>query len=200
MKAKINLKNIKGYLQAHYRQVLDEFDYLESHIKEQAEWRLYQVKKYSPECYNSDKCIHCGCQVSSKVFEDRACEGRCYPEMMSKERWELHLSVPEATTNPFNETIFDKEKVKGTATTIPITSGPIIVRDFSVGQETLADLMQNNPHLTKEELLYWCPEFKEDLPGKGGTQFKIKLSKDQFSGNMTPEQIKDIANEYKDYL
>lgn len=31
-------------------------------------------------------------------------------------------------------------------------------------------------------------------------KFKIKLSKEQFSGNMTPEQIQDIANEYKDYL
>ena len=25
----------------------------------------------------------------------------------------------------------------------------------------LPDLMQNNPDLTKEELLYWCPEFKD---------------------------------------
>lgn len=31
-------------------------------------------------------------------------------------------------------------------------------------------------------------------------KFKIKLSKEQFSGNMTPEQIQGIADEYKDYL
>ena len=36
---------------------------------------------------------------------------------------------------------------------------PMIIRDLSK-EETLADLMQNNPDLTKEELLYWCPEFK----------------------------------------
>ncbi len=27
----------------------------------------------------------------------------------------------------------------------------------------LPDLMQANPDLSKEELLYWCPEFKEEI-------------------------------------
>lgn len=35
----------------------------------------------------------------------------------------------------------------------------------------------------------------KDLPGIEGTTFKIKLSRDQFSGNMTPEQIEDIARD-----
>lgn len=87
MKAKLNLKNIKGFLQAHYRQVLDEMGFLDKHVYEQAEWRLRRVKEKSPECYNSDKCVHCGCQVSSKVFEDRPCEGGCYPEMMDEYEW-----------------------------------------------------------------------------------------------------------------
>lgn len=87
MKAKITPSNIKGYLQAHYRQLLDEMDFLEDHIKEQAEWRLKQVELKSPECFKTDKCIHCGCQVSSKVFEDRACEGDCYPKMMNEYEW-----------------------------------------------------------------------------------------------------------------
>lgn len=129
MKAKINLPNIKGYLQAHYREILKDFDFLPKHIQEQAEWRLKQVAENSPECLEKDSCKECGCQVSSKVFEDRACEGNCYPKMMNEEQW-----------NKFN------------------------------------------------------------LPGIEGTKFKIKLSKDHFSGNMTPKQIEDIANEYKDYL
>lgn len=148
MKAKINLKNIKGYLQAHYRQVLDEFDYLEPHIKEQAEFRLWRVKEKSPECYEKNKCVECGCEVSSKVFEDRPCSANwCYGEMLSKEDWE-----------------FFKEK-----------------------------------HPTYKKFLGQLVEPSE-FPGFGGTQFKIKLSKDQFAGNMTPEQIQDIAEEYKDYL
>lgn len=136
MKAKINLPNIKGYLQAHYREILKDFDFLPKHIQEQAEWRLKQVAENSPECLEKDSCKECGCQVSSKVFEDRKCEGNCYPAMMSKEQWEDYTKPEE----PFGEAVMD-------------------------------------------------------TPGIKGTQFKIKLSKDHFSGNMTPEQIEDIARD-----
>lgn len=87
MKTKITIPNIKGYLQAHYREILKDFDFLPKHIQEQAEWRLRQVAKKSPECLEKDSCKECGCQVSSKVFEDRACEGKCYPKMLSDEEW-----------------------------------------------------------------------------------------------------------------
>lgn len=156
MKAKINLKNIKGYLQAHFRQALDDMDFLPQHIKEQAEWRIKQVAIHSPECLKNDSCVHCGCQVSSKVFEDRKCEGNCYPKMMSEETWNIYKTMQNAITNPF---------------------APIIIKPENAN---IADLMQANPNLTKEELLHWCPEFKEDLPGKGVTKFIIKLSKDHF--------------------
>lgn len=151
MKAKINLPNIKGYLQAHYREILKDFDFLPKHIQKQAEWRLKQVAENSPECLEKDSCKECGCQVSSKVFEDRACEGNCYPKMMSEQEWKQ---------------------------------------------------LDTHPHLTKDELLEINAEYTLDknTPGIKGTKFKVKLSKDQFSGNMTPEQIEDIANEYKDYL
>lgn len=193
MKAKINLPNIKGYLQAHYREILKDFDFLPKHIQEQAEWRLKQVAKKSPECLENDSCKICTCQVTSKVFEDRACEGNCYPQMMSKEQWEIYKTLPEVITNPF---------------------APIIIIPESAN---MANLLQANPNLTKEELLYWCPEFKDEHPhltnnelselnseytvrydnppGISGTKFKVKLSKDQFSGNMTPEQIEDIAKD-----
>lgn len=137
MKAKINLPNIKGYLQAHYREILKEFDFLPKHIQEQAEWRLKQVAENSSECLEKDSCIHCGCQVSSKVFEDRACERNCYPKMMSEEIWNIHKTMPSTVTNPF---------------------APIIIKPENAN---MADLMQANPDLSKEELLYWCPEFKD---------------------------------------
>ena len=146
MKAKINLPNIKGYTQAHYRKVLKQMNWLVPHIKEQAEWRLNKVKEKSLECYKTDKCVHCGCEVSSKVFEDRACEGNCYPKMMTEEQWKQ---------------------------------------------------LNTHPHLTRDELLEVNaePTLDVDLPGKEGTQFKIKLNKDQFSGNMSKEQIEDIAKD-----
>jgi len=101
MKAKITIKNIKGFLQGNTRKIFDEwFNMSESHIKEQAVWRLLQVKKNSPECFESDECKICHCTVSGKVFEDRMCslgeredlieQGLvpCYPPMMTKEEWE----------------------------------------------------------------------------------------------------------------
>lgn len=89
--SQINSKNIKGFIQAHFREVLDSFGELPKHIKEQAKWRLLQVRLKSPKCYEEDKCVHCGCQVSSKVFEDRGCsnDNLCYPEMKDAYSWEV---------------------------------------------------------------------------------------------------------------
>lgn len=96
MKAKINLPNIKGYLQAHYREALDELGFLESHVKEQALFRLWLVKQRSPECYETNSCVHCECTVDSKIFEDRQCSGTCYGEMLSKEDWEEFKKISPA--------------------------------------------------------------------------------------------------------
>lgn len=98
--AKITLSNIKGYIQAHFRQALEDLDFLPEHIKEQAQWRLKQIAEKSPECLEKDSCVICSCQVSSKVFEDRACEGKCYPEMFSKEAWEEGVFI----SNDYNHT------------------------------------------------------------------------------------------------
>lgn len=170
MKAKITLSNIKGFLSAHYRQALDELGFLDEWIKERAAWRLNQVKEKSPECYEKDKCTHCGCQVSSKVFEDRACEGGCYPEM-SKVQWESQkqkemdkdLAKSLIGYHPDIEYTVGCDAapgIEGQTLKIKLSTAMMIVMDLSK-DETLADLMQNNPHLTKEELLYWCPEFKD---------------------------------------
>lgn len=89
--SQINPKNIKGFIQAKHREVLDSFGELPKYIKEQSQWRLNQVRIKSPKCYEEDKCVHCGCQVSSKVLEQRACSnnGFCYPEMMNEADWNL---------------------------------------------------------------------------------------------------------------
>ena len=96
MKPKITLSNIKGYLSAHYRQALDELGFLESHVKEQALFRLWLVKQRSPECYETNSCKECGCEVSSRVFENRACEGSCYGEILPKDSWEEFKKISPA--------------------------------------------------------------------------------------------------------
>lgn len=91
MKAKITLPNIKGFLQGNLRLFLDSIGSLPEHISEQAEWRLKQVEKLSPECAKQEECVHCGCELYGKLLENRACSNNpsCYPEMMSKEEWAI---------------------------------------------------------------------------------------------------------------
>lgn len=40
----------------------------------------------------------------------------------------------------------------------------------------IADLMQANPNLSKEELLYWCPEFKDEEFSSWDEESTIPLS------------------------
>jgi len=87
----LTLSNIKGYLQGNFRRVLKDFGATPDYIVQQALWRLERVKENSPECFKQDECIHCNCQVSAKVFEDRGCEHGCYEKMMSEEQWEKFI-------------------------------------------------------------------------------------------------------------
>jgi len=170
MKAKINLPNIKGFLSAHYRQALDELGFLENHIKEQAAFRLWRVKVKSPKCYEDDSCVECSCQISSKVFEDRACSANwCYGEMLDKEKWEefkrIHPTYRKYLGQPVYETHDDQIELSSEG----LNFSTILETEYEVGYD--------------------------DAPGIKGTKFKIKLSKDQFSGNMTSEQVEDIARD-----
>jgi hypothetical protein len=92
MSKQINLPNIKGYIQGNFRRILSNFGSLPKHIEEQAEWRLKQVEKKSPQCLTEKGCVHCGCEIISKAFEKRGCssENPCYPEMMSEQEWAFY--------------------------------------------------------------------------------------------------------------
>lgn len=155
MKAKINLKNIRSFVQGNWRAALLEYypDGLPKHVEEQYYWRIQQVAEESPECLENKECKKCHCAIPELFMADKACENNppCYPEMMSKKQWEEFTDVHYGGSLEENTS-----------------------KDFIVGYD--------------------------DAPGIKGKKFKIKLSKDQFSGNMTPEQIQGIANEYKDYL
>ena len=59
-----------------------------NHIREQAIWRLSQIAEKAPECMEEGECRICGCDINGKVFEDRRCEGLCYPVMMNAGEWE----------------------------------------------------------------------------------------------------------------
>jgi hypothetical protein len=82
-RAPVNLRNIWAVLQAFFRKNVT----IPAHIQEQATWRLTQVR---PECKANGTCVKCGCVVEEKVWEDRSCEGKCYPPMMPKSYWEQY--------------------------------------------------------------------------------------------------------------
>ena len=59
------------------------------HIREQAIWRMEQIKLKSPECFNKKECF-CGCDINFTVFQPDSCEekNKCFPELMSKKEWD----------------------------------------------------------------------------------------------------------------
>ena len=89
MKAKINIKNILYYLQGNFRYKLfySKFNFfIRKHIKEQIDVR---IKSMRDTCYNNGVCDMCGCQTTALQMCDKACEGFCYPKMLSKRQWNL---------------------------------------------------------------------------------------------------------------
>lgn len=91
MKAKINLPNIKSFIQGNWRAALLEYypDGLDTHIEEQYYWRIQQVAEKSPECLENKECKKCHCSIPELFMADKACENSpsCYPEMMNEEQW-----------------------------------------------------------------------------------------------------------------
>lgn len=95
--AKVTLRNVYAVFQALFRKIrrnMGGFD-LQHHIYEQILWRRIQVIDKSPDCWNSNSCVWCGCEIQGMTMEDRGCKrddekGPCYPEMMSKENWEIY--------------------------------------------------------------------------------------------------------------
>ncbi len=103
MKAKITPRNIYAVVQAFFRKKrrnIAGFE-LPDHMYEQILWRRTQVMAKSPMCWESGKCIVCGCDILGKTIEDRACsisedkellkKGKpCYPEMMDESKWQIY--------------------------------------------------------------------------------------------------------------
>jgi len=85
---KYSLKNIKAYLQGNIRYELyysERWKWLiPEHIKEQIEVR---IKSMDRQCFNDGSCKICGCKTTNLQMANIACEGDCYPVMVSRSRW-----------------------------------------------------------------------------------------------------------------
>lgn len=86
----ITFGNVKSFIQGKSRYLINKFgpDFLHqpTHIREQIVMRYAKVK---PECKGKGGCIHCGCNMSEKVFSNDPCEHGCYGPFMDKGMWDL---------------------------------------------------------------------------------------------------------------
>ena len=99
-----------------------------------------------------DKCYSCPICKDVKVTNDGwacySCEREQYMQDL-KDYAKQYDDAPGIKGKSFKVNL---NKENGTAV--------FIIMDLSK-EETLEELMQNNPHLTKQELLYWCPKIKD---------------------------------------
>lgn len=56
------------------------------HIRQQIDWRISMMNK---ECYNEGSCIKCGCSTTQLQMCNKACDGKCYPKMLSRKHWNI---------------------------------------------------------------------------------------------------------------
>ena len=91
-KSQINLKNIWAYITGNTRYFLDwhvNFLYkllVRKHIREQIRARINSMNS---ECFSRGSCIVCGCATTNLQYASKACDGDCYPKMLSSFDWEM---------------------------------------------------------------------------------------------------------------
>lgn len=95
--AEITLNNIKQFFQGNSRMFANKLGnkfgipFLKTslHNQEQIFYRASLCK----DCEKLGHCQACSCPVPNKWFADKACEGKRYPDLMSKEKWEEYKKV-----------------------------------------------------------------------------------------------------------
>lgn len=97
MKKKLN--NVISYLQGWSRYHIyysknwlgiDISWLIRKHIKEQIVVRINSMNK---QCYYDGSCKECGCSTTALQMANKACDGDCYPKMLSKSIWKEITSM-----------------------------------------------------------------------------------------------------------
>lgn len=56
------------------------------HIREQITIRINSMNQ---DCYRTGSCVMCGCKTTNLQMANKNCEGLCYPQMQTKQNWNL---------------------------------------------------------------------------------------------------------------
>lgn len=84
MSQKINIKNIKNFIEGKTNQVLSSMDLKPESFIEQVNYR----KSLCVECLSVGKCRYCGCKVPDRLYTNKSCnKGEIFPDIMSDEEW-----------------------------------------------------------------------------------------------------------------
>lgn len=80
----ISFFNLKNFFLAKWNRYLNN----RTHIKEQVNWRLEQVRIKSPECFEKKECF-CGCDLNGLLYQPSKCmeKNECFPALMNKKDW-----------------------------------------------------------------------------------------------------------------
>lgn len=84
MSQKINIKNIKNFIEGKTNQVLSSMDLKPESFIEQVNYR----KSLCVECLSAGQCRYCGCEVPGRFYTNESCnKGEIFPDIMSDEEW-----------------------------------------------------------------------------------------------------------------
>jgi hypothetical protein len=86
-KSKINLKNIKSFLEGNFKMLLASAGIQQDHIKEQVAYRALICS----DCMKNGECKVCHCPLPNKFYSSESCnKGERFPDLMSRPDWEKY--------------------------------------------------------------------------------------------------------------
>lgn len=86
-KPKINLKNIKSFLEGNSKMLLASAGIQQEHIKEQVAYRMLICS----DCMKEGACKVCHCDLPGKLYVSESCnKGERFPNLMSRSDWDKY--------------------------------------------------------------------------------------------------------------
>ena len=93
MKHKINLNNIKQYLEGNTEMLKDKLGLQPDYYKEQIAYRMLQCKD---DCVPKGECLYCGCSLPGKMYVTQSCNyGSRFPDLMNEDNWNKYKKENE---------------------------------------------------------------------------------------------------------
>ena len=76
----LTLSNIKGFIQGYLGYWFDSSEYKYHQL-------IHRLNGVNPQCLINKACVHCGCDMPQKLYDNRECEEGCYTEAIDYKVW-----------------------------------------------------------------------------------------------------------------